>query len=97
MIWQELTTDETRLLELFVRLEGFARVDAYEMNGVIRLRILDEKFYGHSYEKRKSFIDFALTGWSGRDVGSFVLYLFWSLDESRELNDEFVLMLDNNL
>ena len=93
MIWQEKTTDETRLLELFLRLGGFTHVGAYELGDVIRLRVVDEKFYGHSFEKRRSFIDFALRGWSGRSMDSFVLYLFWSLDENREENEEFVLML----
>lgn len=97
MIWQEKTTDKTRLLELFVRLRGFNDVSAYEIGNVIRLRVLDKKFCGHSFEKRKSFIDFALKGWSGRSDDSFELYLFSSLEEDRKRNEEFFLVLDKKL
>ena len=57
--WEAKRTDETRMVEDFLRSGGsFARVDSYRYNAAsIRIRVIDPRFEGLSRVERDSMVE----------------------------------------
>ena len=91
-MWEALRTDETRLVESVLRHAGFGVVDAYRYNSAsIRVRVVDERFYGLTQPKRADLLEPALAALPTETLREIIcLFLFWTLDEDMERNSEFV-------
>ena len=56
--WESKRTDETRLVEEFLRSGGFDQVDAYRYNPAsIRVRVIDRRFERLSFPKRVDLVE----------------------------------------
>jgi hypothetical protein len=57
-VWEDKRTDETRQVEDFLRNSGFQQADAYRYNlASIRVRVIDPRFEGLSFEKRDALVE----------------------------------------
>ena len=55
--WESMRTPETRKVEEVVRVK-FPKTDAYRFNSAsIRVRIIDDRFEGHSREERDAMVE----------------------------------------
>ncbi len=56
--WEAKRTDESRMVEDFLRQAGFERVNAYRYNSAsIRLRVIDSRFEGLSPAERDAMVE----------------------------------------
>ena len=57
-LWELKRTDESRMVEDFLRRAGFEQVDAYRYNlASLRVRVIDAKFEGLSDEDRDGLVE----------------------------------------
>ena len=55
--WETMKTDETRAVEAMLR-DEFPKVDAYRFNSAsIRVRVVDPRFEGLSFEQRDAMVE----------------------------------------
>ena len=56
--WEEMQTDESRMVEQKIREAGFARVDAYRYNSAsLRVRIIDQRFESIGRDERDRIVE----------------------------------------
>jgi len=78
-IWQAKRTEESRTVEeVLLRVGGFARADAYRYNSAsIRVRVIDPRFEGLSFDQRDTMIEPYLQQLPERTYGDIItLYPF---------------------
>ena len=91
--WEAKRTDESRMVEDALRRGGFAQADAYRYNlASIRVRVIDSRFEGLSFNQRVTMIEPCLEQLPDRTYGDIItLFLFTPADiaQSRETAWEF--------
>ncbi len=93
--WENMRTEESRMVEEKLQVEGLERVDAYRYNSAsLRVRVVDKRFESLPREKRdeivEPFID-KLPLATQADIVTLVLLAPSELEQPRETISEFML------